>query len=1200
MKIVALGASAGGYEALQEFIKNLDEEYSKDIAFVITQHLDPTHPTLLKDLLSRYTTLPIKMIYDHQKIGPGTIYICPPNNNLTVNEQQEFILTPPGEKGFPKPSINLFLKSLAKHFDGDIVAIILSGTGSDGAEGIVAVKNAGGITIAQDPKEAKYSSMPQAAIQTGCVDLVLPVKDIAKNLLKILNIPHTVEKGTEKSSLETIFDMLQEKFNVDFTDYKIGTIHRRIERRMAVNNVNSLQEYIEILRNNPQELKLLFKDLIIIVTSFFRDKEFWGILEKHIVNQMSESQDEDYRVWVPGCATGEEAYSIAMLLDKICHQMKIHKKITIFATDISEEAIRKARIGIFSKDEVENIDDFYLENYFRKIDNDKYEIIKEIREKIIFSVHDLIKDSPFLNLDLISCRNLLIYFNPILQNRIINIFHHSLKDNGILFLGKSEAISSLNEKFIVLDAKARIFKKDPTYKQTDLSALTYYPKRYKNKIALLASDHSEQKLESALTKEETLLKSVVQALMKNIFKNIVIINRNNNIVYVGGNASKYLQFPKGNFSNDILTLINNELKFDVRYLISKVRTEAISINKRIRYTEDENKTKVQYINIMAIPFSNQHCRDCIALIFIESSDEVAIDKDIKIDNKDLQQYINDLETELMLTKEQLQTTIEELETSNEELQSANEELQSANEELQSTNDELETSNEELQSTNEELRTVNEELEIKTQKLREKTNDLENIFRILDFGAVIVDNELRIKNFTQKANYIFNLSYENLHELITTVGTKVDISNIRPILERVIKTKKEYSFEVKDKHKIFQIKIVPYIDKNSIHKECKGAIIAIYDVTEYRKKEEMLQNYQKKLLLEQEKLKTIIDESQNIILLANRSHIFLANKKFFTFLGIRNLEQLKEKMVYEFFEEDSPLFQKVKKEKWMEYLKKHPEEAHEVYLKDKNGNKRIFLIKVSQTSIDKKRIVTLTDVTEMKRKDLLLIQQSKLAAMGEMIANIAHQWRQPLNLLSLLITNLQVSFQNNHLTEDKFEEFYEKSNEIIQNMSKTIDDFRNFFSTHKVKVKFRLKELIEDTKKIVLPALEQNHITLKEDIKDIELFGYKNELMQVLINVINNAKDAIKERKIQYGQIILSNKIERKYVYFYVQDNGGGIEPEILDKVFEPYFTTKFKSHGTGLGLYMSKMIMEAMGGDIILENEGDGVKVTLKIPKETQ
>ncbi|BCD60207.1 two-component system, chemotaxis family, CheB/CheR fusion protein [Nitratiruptor sp. YY08-14] len=1196
---MALGASAGGYEALQEFIKNLDEAYSKDIAFVITQHLDPTHPTLLKDLLSRYTTLPIKMIYDHQKIEPGVIYICPPNNNLTVNEQQEFILTPPGEKGFPKPSINLFLKSLAKHFDGDIVAIVLSGTGSDGAEGIMAVKNAGGITIAQDPKEAKYSSMPQAAIQTGCVDLVLPVKDIAKNLLKILNIPHTIEKETEKSSLETIFDMLQEKFNVDFTDYKIGTIHRRIERRMAVNNVNSLQEYIEILRNNPQELKLLFKDLIIIVTSFFRDKEFWNILEKHIINQMSESQDNDYRVWVPGCATGEEAYSIAMLLDKITHQMKLHKKITIFATDISEEAIRKARIGIFSKDEVENIDDFYLSNYFRKIDNNKYEIIKEIREKIIFSVHDLIKDPPFLNLDLISCRNLLIYFNSTLQNRIINIFHHSLKENGILFLGKSEAISSLHERFIVLDAKARIFKKDPTYKQTDLSALTYYPKRYRNKI-VLTSHQNGQKQESTITKEDVLLKSVVQALLKSIFKNIVIINRNNNIIYIGGNANKYLQFPKGNFSNDILTLINNELKFDIRYLISKVRSESISINKRIRYKESENKVKVQYINIMAIPISNQYCRDCIALIFIESSDEVAIDKDIKIDNKDLQQYINDLETELMLTKEQLQTTIEELETSNEELQSANEELQSANEELQSTNEELETSNEELQSTNEELRTVNEELEIKTQQLREKTNDLENIFRILDFGAVIVDKDLKIKNFTHKANYIFNLSYANLHELITTVGTKVDIGNIRPILEQVIETKKEYGFEVKDKNKIFHIKIVPYIDKNSIHKECKGAIIAIYDVTEYRKKEEMLQNYQKKLLIEQEKLKTIIDESQNIILLANRSRIFLANKKFFTFLGIESLEQLKEKKVYELFEEDSPLFQKVEKKGWMDYLKQHPEEAHEVYLKDKDGNKRIFLAKVSQTSIDKKRIVTLTDVTEMKRKDLLLIQQSKLAAMGEMVANIAHQWRQPLNLLSLLITDLHIEFNNNHLTQDKFEEFYEKSNEIIQNMSKTIDDFRNFFSTNKIKLRFKLKELIEDTKKIVLPSLEQNHIALKENIKDIELIGYKSELMQVLINIINNAKDAIKERKIQNGKIIIYNKNEKEYIFLYVQDNGGGIKPEILDKVFEPYFTTKFKSNGTGLGLYMSKMIMEAMKGDISLENEGDGVKVTLKIPKEVQ
>ena len=1196
LRVVGIGASAGGYEAMQEFFSHLDTSKNKHIAYVITQHLDPARPTMLLELLSRdIEEIPIVMIEDNMPLEANKIFICPPNNNLTMKDKL-FKLSPPLKKQYPKPSVSIFLTSLAKAFESRCLGIIFSGTGSDGSEGIQAIKNAGGITIAQDEKSAKYASMPKAAIRTGDVDAILTPKEMAENILKILTLPDAPHESiVSVGSIDTIYDLLIEKFDVDFTDYKLGTIQRRIERRMVVNRSSSLQEYIELLKVSSNELTLLYKDLLIIVTSFFRDKEYFEALEMSI-DSLVRSNEKRIRVWVAGCATGEEAYSIAMVIHKILDEYNIKKTVQIFATDISEQAIDTARNNSFTQEEIEHIDDFYLENYFELVD-ERYEISKQVRESLIFSVHDLVKDPPFISVDLISCRNLLIYFNTTLQTRIISIFHHSLKNSGLLFLGKSEAVNSLKELYITVDHQAKIFKKDGNTKDLNVGNLAYYPKRYSKRI-YTGNQKIVHKREQALDKDTAIENSMASSIKEKLFKDYLIIDRNDAITYIGGNAREYIDFPRGNFNLDVFSFIKDEMRLDIRVLISKARKSSASLNKRVKVEVDEHGEKIKYINIIVFPLrNNDFLTDSVALVFMESSDEVVIVKDNKVRTSN---YARELETELMLVKEQLQVTIEELETTNEELQSTNEELQSSNEELQSTNEELETSNEELQSSNEELITVNEELEVKSSLLRESNSDFENVFRVLDFGMIIVDNDLRIKSFTQEAKEIFEIGHENIHELITTVGTKIDLGNIRELILGVIDKREKSVLELQHGEIHYQVTIYPYVNREHRKLVYDGAILTFMDVTQSKQNEQKLLESQKAINEEKDRVTNLLDEQETITILTNGKQIISGNKQFLAMFGYESFESFLKVhfCICELFK-DKANVKHLRAEmdglSWIEYINNYSDEIHEVYIDDKEGIEHVFVVKASKKIYKNAQVVTFTDITILREHETMLQQQSKMASMGEMIGNIAHQWRQPLNALSASVYLLSSKYEAKNFTKNDMEAFSQKSNQLIQKMSATIDDFKNFFRADKEKGVFHVVEAVTECVNFVHASYISNNIKFIFDCeKELVLESYKNELMQVLLILLNNAKDALVENNIPNPTVEITSKKTDDGIVIMIQDNAGGISEEIVKKVFEPYFTTKFQSDGTGIGLYMAKMIIEeSMSGRLTLENHAQGALATI-------
>jgi len=1045
LTLVGIGSSAGGYESLQKFFLNLNVEEQENITYIVAQHLDPSHPSDIGKILSKFTTLTVKEIVNNLKIESSIVYYCPPNFDVVI-KNGNFILTKPTSS--VKPSIDRLFISLASEKQKKAMGIILSGSGNDGTKGIEEIAKNGGITLCEDDK-AKHYYMPKSALDSGKINASLSIAVLAESIPAIIEDRHYFIKYVEiKNHLKEIFKIINKKINIDFSGYKEGTIIRRIEKRMKSIKITNISTYIEYLKKDRYEVEKLKNEFFIIVTSFFRDKEAFFAL-KNELKELVKKSDDNLRIWVPACATSQEAYSIAILLFEIFEELNLTKKVTIFATDISNNNIQEARTKVFTFEEVQELDNNYIDKYFDKIDN-FYKPKTILRDVIVFSQHNIIKDPPFLNIDLISCRNLLIYFNSELQKQIFRIFYFSLKVDGLLFLGKSESIGDLNFLFSILDEKYKIYKKLSDLKKMDIDSLIQrtnsIPKPYKSTKSTKIVDVDD---------------SINQAVSNIKASNGVVIDRNNNILFYKGDCSKYITHPQGLSSNNILYLVKDYLKLDLRVIINQIKNDKKSIeNRNIPVIGIDDKKEYTVIEIYLL----EKNRLGEETYFISFSDKIIEKIDINISK---------YEEEIVDLKDKLQKTLESLEVSNEELRVSNEELQSANEELQSTNEELETSNEELQSTNEELQTINTEVTTINADI-EFTNEIFNkAFSILNASLLILDKNLDVIKYTDGIHNFFDLTKmknKNLQTML--IYSKISLPNLVDDIKECLFNDKKIIYELKHK---------------------------------------------------------------------NRSYSVLIHRI------------------------DMPIF-----------YQNNQETQQGVMLK--------FL-----------------DKTEILQKDKMLFQQSKMASMGEMIGNIAHQWRQPLNALSITNSHLVKKYKDNSLNDEFVEKFSTKSKNLIQKMSSTIDDFRNFFSPNKEKENFLLSDAIDSAIGFVDDSFKSNDIKLNiSNTSKVMINGYKNELVQVLLVVLNNSKDAMKSTNKIEGMVdITAKEIDVNYVSIFMQDNGGGIKKEIIDKVFEPYFTTKFESDGTGIGLYMAKMIIEdSMNGSIKIENKEDGVLTTIEIPKE--
>ena len=836
---VGIGASAGGLEAFQTFFRQMDE--NSGMAFVLISHLAPDHDSLLSELLAKETQMTVLQVKEEVRLQPNQVYVIPPNATLTVDGGILRLSTPAQARGHRAP-INIFFRSLAEDQGENAVCVILSGTGSDGTIGMKSIKEYGGLAIAQDSATAKYDSMPRNAFATGLVDYVLPVEDIPAKLIEYARHREGLRANLGEDGmlpqaadyLKQICSLLRRRIGHDFSSYKQGTLIRRIQRRIQVTQTDSVEAYVEYLKSDAEEVNLLFKDLLIGVTHFFRDPEAFDTLQQTAMTKLvEESASKTIRIWIAGCSSGEEAYSIAMLLAEEMERQSVRSQVQIFATDIDERALERARHARYPESIAEQVTPERIDRFFVKQDG-LYQVSKHLREMCIFSQHSLISDPPFSRLDLISCRNLLIYFDTELQKRLIPLFHYALRENGYLFLGGSENLSAYGELFRNADKPHRLFQR----KQAMIPPQIDFPLVDRSSYRQLAQPKSQP----AVGRQSQISRSVEQVLLQDYAPACAIINEQNEVVYFFGRTGKYLEPSQGIPSNNLFDLSRLGLRLDLRAVIQSARkTQSEAIRERVSI---ENEGQIVTVNLIVRPVKEAAEDSGLLMVIFQDVGKPTSYEEAKADGNEPEgeaPIIKQLEDELRVTKEHLRTTIEEIETSNEELKSANEELLSMNEELQSSNEELQTSKEEMQSINEELETVNSELRNKVEELDAANSDIQNLFESTRIATVFLDQLLRIKRFTPTATELFNLIGSDIGRPFTDISLSLDGVDIGADVQEVLRTliPIEKEVQARDESIYYKMRIMPY---RTIENVISGAVLTFFDVTSLHQERERAEQW----------------------------------------------------------------------------------------------------------------------------------------------------------------------------------------------------------------------------------------------------------------------------------------------------------------------------------------------------------------------
>ncbi|MDY9927173.1 chemotaxis protein CheB [Methanosarcina sp.] len=846
--IVGIGASAGGLAAFENFFSAISDDTHPGAAFVIVQHLDPSHKSILTDLIGRYTHMPVYEVKDGMVVQPNCIYVIPPNYDMML-EYGTLQLQKRTETGGLHLPVNLFFRSLALNKQELSIGIILSGTGEDGTLGARAIKDAGGMVIVQSPESSEYDGMPRSAIATGLADYILPPAEMPAQLIAYVNQvfgkrPHVVPKA--ENAMKSIFNLIRAKAGHDFSDYKLNTISRRIERRMAIINVNSLDEYVLYLQQKPDEVDALFQDLLIGVTSFFRNPTAFEALKETVIPNLftGKHPDSTIRIWVPGCSTGEEAYSIAILLKEQMEILKKNFKVQIFATDIDSRAILKARSGVYPSTISIDLSPERLERFFIQDSNGNYRIQKNIRDMIVFSEHDIIKDPPFSKLALLSCRNVLIYMEKKLQKKLIPLFHYALDKDGFLFLGPSETLGEFENLFETLDRKSKLYRKKDV-SSGPLLIGTFIPSRLEN------GETKKPSSKAPIESKPQLRELTEQTMLQHYTSVGVLVDKRGDILYIHGRTGMYLELASGEAGpNNILKTAREGLKQELATAlhIAVVRKEPV-FRSELRVKTNGDFTTVNLALRPVAAGSDEADGQNLFLVIIEeakTSEQSQIEKDIAIGDSegaceksmDVDACILELKRELQIKEESLKASNEELETSNEELKASNEEMQSINEELQSTNEELETSREELQSVNEELTTVNTELQNKVADLSQAVDDMNNLLAGTGIGTIFVDHQMHILRFTPQVTSVVNLIPTDVgrpvgHIVSNLLGYDRLVEDIKEVLD----TLAPKDIEVQTKKSVwYLLRIRPY---RTIENVIRGAVITFTDINEIKRAEDIM-------------------------------------------------------------------------------------------------------------------------------------------------------------------------------------------------------------------------------------------------------------------------------------------------------------------------------------------------------------------------
>lgn len=1195
--IVGIGASAGGLEAFSQVLRALPADTG--MAFVLVQHLAPTRASLLAEILSRTTEMPVTEVHDEPRVEPNHVYVIPPDRNMIISGGVLQLLPREQARGQHRP-IDFFFRSLAEDQGDWALGVILSGTATDGTHGLEEIKAEGGITFAQDDT-AQQTSMPRSAIASGCVDFVLPPDGIASELARIARHPHVVPAPPSKRKAPArqpadpsrILETLRNVTGVDFTQYKASSLYRRITRRMVLHRMEEVREYARFLRHHPEEVEALYQDILINVTRFFRDPETFEALKTSLLPKLfkNRSPHEPLRIWVVGCSTGEEAYSIAIILAELAEATGNRLPVQVFATDLNGACIDKARAGVYPLSIAHDISPQRLEKFFAEVDG-RYRVNKRIRDMCVFARHNVLTDPPFSQMDLISCRNMLIYLEPALQKKVVPLLHYALKPAGFLLLGSSETIGSYRDLFDVADAKHKCYAKRPSSRRLDFGPAANFPwGRGEPGKAPIRSQQSGTDVQQEADR----------ILLARYVPPGVLVNADLEILQFRGDTGAYLAPAPGKASLNVLKMAREGLAVKLRAATARARKEDAPVREEGLRVQSNGGTRKVHLEVVPVKGSSAG-ENGFLILFEEpapprptalrrgktvraaAGEEAAEEENAR------------LARELAATREYLQSVIEQQEAANEELQSANEEAQSANEELQSINEELETSKEEIQSSNEELATVNDELQHRNVELNLLNNDLFNLLSSVQMAIVIVGQNLRVRRFTPMAERVFNLLPTDIGRPISDIQLNLSIPDLAPLLAEVIGTATARECEVRDRQGLwYSLRIQPY---RTLENKADGAVIMLVDIDMLRRAREYAES-----IVATVRESLLVLDADLCVQTASRSYYQTFQEtpettehRFFYDLGDGqwNIPELRRLLA-----EIGPQGGAVE---GYEVERELPRIGRKTMLL----HARRFFQESGQKSLT---LVAIEDITARKELERALLQRvEELAAAdrskNEFLALLAHELRNPLAPLRNAAHVLEAAGAD----AATIEQARDMMNRQIQNMSRLIEDLLDISRITRGEVRLRrerlelaalLRRVVEQTQPLLAERGQELALTLPHE--PVYVDADPTRLDQVFGNLLNNAS-----KFTPYGgHLWVTAELEGTApgeAVVRVRDDGSGMAPETLPRIFD-LFMQADRSYertggGLGIGLTLARRLVELHGGRVEAHSEGlgQGSELVVRLP----
>ncbi|MET0775217.1 MAG: CheR family methyltransferase [Pseudomonas mandelii] len=1205
--VVGIGASAGGLQAIKLFFENMPHD--NGMAFVIILHLSPDHQSIADKIIQESTRMPVLQVTETVPIEKNHVYVISPAQRLTMNDGMlEVSSHDPHEARHA--SIDLFFRDLAEVHRERAFCLVLSGSGSDGAVGLSRIKEHGGITMAQAPEDAEFDGMPRAAIETGNVDLVLPVVEMPQKLLELwqnsqeISLPtaddpdlQTFASVSERDAalaeqlLHDILIQLRTGTGHDFKHYKRATVLRRIERRMQVTAQPDLGAYYRFLQNNPEETKALLGDMLIGVTNFFRDREAFEALERDVLPQLvsaavsAQPEKEEIRVWSAGCSTGEEAYSLAMLLNDQLQLDASKASLQLFATDIDERAISIGRAGLYPQAIVTDVPPTRLRHYFVKED-DHYRIRKEIREKVLFAKHSLLSDPPFSQIDLIVCRNLLIYLDREVQREILQMFHFALRPGGFLFLGSSESADACHELFAPVDKRNRIFRA-----KTGTASSRRTPTMPRG--GYVRSNISRETPQNAVQRKLSFA-DIHQRALESAAPPSMIVDANADILHMSEGAGRFLRHVGGELSRNLLTLILPELRLEIRTTLFQVQQSGLVVKSRAVPISRENRR--YKVDLVAQPYRDEESDGEFVLVIFEESEVDPSEQAATTLLQTESQVLSNLERELQRTKLHLQDTIEQSEVSSEELKASNEEMQAINEELRSATEELETSKEELQSINEELLTVNYELKTKVEET-DKINDyLTNLIASTDIATVFVDRSMRIKWFTPRATDIFSMLPVDTGRSLLDITHRLDYDDLARDAALVFESLNMIEREVSSTDKRWYIaRLLPY---RSSEDHIDGTVLTFIDITKRRAAEEELR-------LGEERMRLVAESTRDyaIITLDEQGVITSWNKGAELIFGYGKSEA--EGAYYDFIFSEEDRASGVP-EKELQTVRDHGRSEDERWHLRKDGSRFFCSGEVTLLSGDNLRgyVKIARDLTGHKRQheeqSLALAETRNTNYLkDEFFAVMSHELKHPLNLIQLnaeLLRRLPVT-----KSVAPAAKAVNTICDAVTSQARIIDDLLDVARVRTGKLKLQpvatdLVSVLRDIHSVVLNERHETTVELHAPSEPLMVHADPTRLEQIIWNLVNNALKFTPPN----GHVELIASQDGDRVRLDVKDNGTGIAAENLEHVFD-LFGQAEKQHAThnreglGIGLSLVRQLAEAQRGSVEVSSPGLGAGCTFSV-----